>query len=122
MKTNLQNKWRLPTIDELENVLYPNTDKIPNLEKDSAYWSSSENDYGYASYAWFFIFSSGKAYSYGIKDYTLQVRAVRDVSNDLTNLSNSTIIGNLEIYNKDLVRMSWHEALEAVEKLNNNKS
>ena len=120
MKTNLQNKWRLPTIEEFKNVLHPNKNNIPNWKKNSSYWSSSENDYGYASFAWYFSFTSGGA-NYGDKYFALQVRAVRDVSNDSTNLSNSTIIGNLEIYNKDLVRMSWHEALAAVEKLNNNK-
>jgi hypothetical protein len=98
-------------------VLYPNTGKIPNLKKDSYYWSSSEN---YYSFAWVFSFNVGKAY-YNYKYPTVQVRAVRDISNDPPNLSNSTIVGNLEIYNKDLGRMSWSEARAAVEKLNNNK-
>ena len=116
MKTKLQNKWRLPTVEEFENVIYPNKDKIPNLKKDSYYWSSSEY---YANSAWFFYFYVGRAY-YVIKNYTIQVRAVRDVSPDSTNLPNSTIIGNLEIYNKDLGRMSWYKAIAAVDKLNDN--
>jgi hypothetical protein len=119
MKTNLQNKWRLPTVEEFENVLYPNMDKIPNFEKHSYYWSSSEY---YSNYAWFFYFYSGAAY-YSIKNYTLRVRAVRDVSPNSTNLSNSTIIGNLEVYNQDLDKMNWRKALAAINKLNkNNKS
>jgi hypothetical protein len=120
MKTNLQNKWRLPTKKEFEEVLHPNKDSIPNLKNYSVYWSSTEEDYGYASFAWFFSFGTGRAYydHYNYKSYTSQVRAVRDVSNDSTNSSNSTIIGNLEIYNEDLGRMSWYEAIAAVDKLN----
>jgi hypothetical protein len=118
MKTKLQNKWRLPTVEEFENVIYPNKDKIPNFEKHSYYWSSSEN---YGIYAWGFFFYVGRAYDFG-KYYTLQVRAVRDVSPDSTNLPNSTIIGNLEIYNLDLGSMSWYEAIAAVDKLNEIKN
>jgi hypothetical protein len=122
MKTNLQNKWRLPTKEEFEKVLYPNKDKIPNLEKDSYYWSSSEV-YKYVSYyAWYFSFGFGKAGN-DSKYSTRQVRAVRDVSPNSTNLSNSTIIGNLEVYNQDLDKMNWRKALAAINKLNkNNKS
>jgi hypothetical protein len=116
MKTKLQNKWRLPTIEEFENVIYPNKDKIPNLKTNSDYWSSSENYYDV--YAWYFSFYDGRAY-YGLnKGGTIQVRAVRDVSPNSTNLSNSTIIGNLEVYNEDLDSMSWDDAVDAVDKLN----
>ena len=118
MKTNFQNKLRLPTIDEFEEVLHPNKDSIPNFKNYSFYWSSSEN---YYNYAWFFVFSSGRAYSYGIKDYALRVRAVRDVSSDSTNSINSIIIGNLEVQNEDLGSMNYFDAVDAVEKLNNNK-
>jgi hypothetical protein len=110
-----RNKWRLPTKEEFENVLYPNKDKIPNLKKDSYYWSSSEDDYGGA---WHLYFGTGTAFYYGNKGSTKQVRAVRDVSSDSTNSSNSTIIGNLEIYNEDLGSMNWGEATRAVERLN----
>jgi hypothetical protein len=131
MKTKLQNKWRLPTIEEFKKVLYPNMEKIPNLEKDSYYWSSSEY---YDSYAWAFSFSIGFASNY-FKHSTLQVRPVRDFSSDSTNSPNTTIIGNLEVYNEDLGSMSWYEAIalesglysdedmddsEAVDKLNDN--
>jgi hypothetical protein len=116
MKTNLKNKWRLPTKEEFEKVLYPNKDKIPNLEKDSSYWSSSENYYGFA---WYFSFYTSVAFS-NYKYFPKRVRAVRDISNDPPNLSNSTIIGNLEVYNEDLGRMSWYEAIAAVDKLNDN--
>jgi hypothetical protein len=130
MKVN-RNKWRLPTKEEFEKVLYPNMDKIPNFEKHSYYWSSSE--YG-SSNAWFFSFTNGLAYG-NDKYVAKQVLAVRDVSSDSTNSSNSTIIGNLEIYNLDLGSMSWYEAIalesglysdedmddsEAVDKLNDN--
>jgi hypothetical protein len=118
MKTNLQNKWRLPTIWEFDEVLYSNKDDIPNLKKNYAYWSSSESNY---IGAWSFYFGIGLANYSDDKYSTNQVRAVRDISSDSPNSSNSTIIGNLEIYNKDLGRMSWNEALAAVEKLNNNK-
>jgi hypothetical protein len=115
MKTKLQNKWRLPTVEEFENVIYPNKDKIPNLKTNSDYWSSSE-DYGLYN-AWYFSFGLGLAVNY-FKYYTAQIRAVRDVSSDSIN---STIIGNLEIYNEDLDSMSWDDAVDAVDKLNYNK-
>jgi hypothetical protein len=116
MKTNLQNKWRLPTIEEFENVLHPNKHKIPKLN-NSDYWSSSE----YSDYAaWSFFFFIGEA-SYANKDATKRVRAVRDVLSNSTNLSNSTIIGNLEVFNKDFGRMNWYDAVDAVNKLNHNK-
>jgi hypothetical protein len=109
----------LPTVEEFENVLYPNMDKIPNFEKHSYYWSSSE--YNFNS-AWLFAFGYGEAY-YNSKNGTERVRAVRDVSPNSTNLSNSTIIGNLEVYNQDLDKMNWRKALAAINKLNkNNKS
>jgi hypothetical protein len=110
-KANLKNKWRLPTIEEFEKILYPNKDKIPNLKTNSDYWSSSECT---NSLAWGFAFADGLAY-YGSKLNALQVRAVRDVSSDSIN---STIIGNLEVYNQDLDRMNWRKALAAINKLN----
>jgi hypothetical protein len=118
MKTNQKNKWRLPAIDELENVLYPNADKIPNLKTNSDYWSSSE-DYGPYN-AWYFSFGLGLAVNY-FKYYTAQIRAVRDILSNSTNSPNTTIIGNLEIYNEDLDSMSWDDAVDAVDKLNYNK-
>jgi hypothetical protein len=122
MKTNLKNKWRLPTKKEYEEVLHPNKDSIPNLKNYSVYWSSSEDDYGFASFAWAFVFSYGIAYGGSDKAGAGQVRAVRDVSSNLPNSINSTIIGNLEVHNEDLGRMNWYDAVDAIEKLNNNKS
>jgi hypothetical protein len=116
MKTNLQNKWRLPTIEEFEKVIYPNKDEIPNLKKDSSYWSSSEYS---PSVAWAFYFFYNRAhYSANGKLHLTRVRAVRDVSSDSPNSSNSTIIGNLEIHNEDLGKMNWQKALVAINKLN----
>jgi hypothetical protein len=116
MKTNQKNNWRLPTIDEFKKVLYSNKDNIPNWKKNSSYWSSSEHGSGYG--AWSFYFTSGRASRFYSKSYIGRVRPVRDISNDSPNSSNSTIIGNLEVYNEDLGRMSWYDAVEAVEKLN----
>jgi hypothetical protein len=116
MKTNLQNNWRLPTKQEFEKVLYPNMNSIPNLKKHSTYWSSSE--YG-KSHAWYFHFASGTAYI-NYKPNPIQVRAVRNVSSDSTNSSNSTIVGNLEIYNADLGSMTYKEAKTEINKLNKN--
>ena len=64
--------WRLPTIEELEETLYPNQDRIPNLE-NSSYWSSSEIN---ANLAWSFNFNYGYARN-SDKNYTIYVRAVK---------------------------------------------
>jgi hypothetical protein len=115
MKTKLQNKWRLPTVEEFENVLYPNRYKIPNLKKYSPYWSSAV----YSNlFAWGFKFHNCETYAYDSKYRTIQVRPVRNVSSDSTNSSNSTIIRNLEVYNQDLDRTNWQKALVAINKLN----
>ena len=116
MKTNLENKWRLPTKEEFKKVLYPNIEKIPNL-KQSLYWSSSLVRY---CSAWSFSLISGLAYSDRLNLYN-QVRPVRDVSSDSPNLSKSTIIGNLEVLNKDIGKLNYFDAVDAVEKLNNIK-
>lgn len=64
--------WRLPTIEEFKNILYPNKSKIPNI-KDDFYWSSME----YASdAAWYFSFYYEYAY-FTNKNDTLYVRAVK---------------------------------------------
>lgn len=109
-------QWRLPTIEEFKNILYPNEDKIPNISsgKYDYYWSSSKHD---TLVALAFDFSNGK-YFYNGKDDTGYVRAVRDVSKNSTNSSNSTIIQSLEVWNNDLGKMTWDEAIEAVKKLN----
>lgn len=69
--------WRLPTLEEFEDVLYPNRTRIPDLKDE--YWSSTELDH---NYAWYFLFSNGFAY-YTNKNFTLYVRAVRDWTGEL---------------------------------------
>ena len=64
--------WRLPTIEEFQETLYPNRDRI--FGDDTAYyWSSMENTY---RSAWFFTFSNGDAYIFGkaSERYALAVR------------------------------------------------
>jgi len=65
--------WRLPTIREFEDVLYPNMKKIPKIRK-ATYWSSMEYD-NYS--AWYFYFYFGNADTCS-KNITELVRAVRD--------------------------------------------
>jgi hypothetical protein len=70
--------WRLPTIEEFKNILYPNRDKIPEL-KEEFYWSSTE----YINFfAWTFTFSNGTASNLP-KNSTYYVRAVRDFNGDI---------------------------------------
>ena len=71
--------WRLPTIKEFRETLSSMYYHIPNLHGDD-YWSSTENDYNYT--AWTFFFSSGTAYHY-YKSNTNYVRAVRDFGADV---------------------------------------
>jgi hypothetical protein len=66
--------WRLPTIEEFREVLYPNIEKIPKISKAS-YWSSMENA---NNNAWNFNFNNGGANYYASKVNTYYVRAVRD--------------------------------------------
>ncbi len=68
--------WRLPTIEEFKEVLYPNRNRILNLQ-DEFYWSSKKN---FNNYAWNFNFSNGTAYYYPNKSITYYVRAVRDLT------------------------------------------
>ena len=71
--------WRLPTVDEFKEILYPNESKIPKIRSNKfqtpAYWSSTEYD---NYYVWYFNFYNGYAYTYN-KYNTYYVRAVRDV-------------------------------------------
>lgn len=70
--------WRLPTIEEFENILYPNRHKIPELN-ESYYWSSSEND---TNSAWSFTFLFSYAYLPN-KYFTSYVRPVRDFTGEI---------------------------------------
>jgi len=71
--------WRLPTIREFEDVLYPNMKKIPKIST-AYYWSSTEFD---IYYAWYFGFTNGDANYYYNKSFTYYVRAVRDFTSDV---------------------------------------
>ena len=75
--------WRLPTVDEFKEILYPNRAKIPKIRSNkfqtSAYWSSTE----YENFSgWYFTFYYGKAYSNYYKPNTFYVRAVRDFTGE----------------------------------------
>ena len=71
--------WRLPTIREFEDVLYPNIKKIPKIRK-AFYWSSTETASNYT--AWYFYFTNGNA-NYFNKTNTYYVRAVRDFTGEV---------------------------------------
>ncbi len=67
--------WRLPTIEEFKEILYPNRNRILNLQ-DESYWSSTEDN---SFTAWYFYFTDGYA-SYYYKYNSPYVRAVRDLT------------------------------------------
>jgi len=70
--------WRLPTIREFEDVLYPNMKKIPKISK-AFYWSNTETD---NYFAWHFYFYYGIA-NFNPKYNTFYVRAVRDFTGEI---------------------------------------
>jgi hypothetical protein len=74
----LGNGWRLPTVEEFETVLYPNRDKILNMN-GIIYWSSTEYDNFSARY---FNFSNGNVSLFNTNT-TLYVRAVREITGDV---------------------------------------
>ena len=71
---NLGPGWRLPTIEEFTDTLYPNGKKIFNISDDEYYWSSTAFD---DKYSYTFNFFYGNAYNF-TKNYKTSVRAVRD--------------------------------------------
>jgi hypothetical protein len=72
--------WRLPTIEEFREVLYPNREKLFGKTISFAYyWSSTERD---ANIAWFFNVYNGNAHDY-FKLTTSYVRAVRDITGEI---------------------------------------
>ena len=81
---DLKNGWRLPTKEELEKVLYPKKNKIPNME--NFYWSSTEYN---TLVAWYFSFFLGKL-NFDSKYNAYYVRAVREISSKSGNSTNST--------------------------------
>lgn len=76
--------WRLPTVNEFKEILYPNEAKIPKIRsnkfKTSAYWSSTEYDDNYY-FAWYFSFYYRYAFKNN-KNSTSYVRAVRDFTGE----------------------------------------
>jgi hypothetical protein len=78
MAQSLGPGWRLPTIEEFKEVLYPNRKNMPDIVEGEYYWSSSY----YYTYAWNFRFTNGTTNNYN-KDYTFYVRAVRDVTGEV---------------------------------------
>ena len=70
--------WRLPTIREFEDVLYPNMKKIPKISKAN-YWSSTENGDGYAWTFYFYYGYAGNTNKYN----TYYVLAVRDFGGEV---------------------------------------
>ncbi len=70
--------WRLPTIEEFKEVLYPNRKNLPDIVEEEYYWSSTEDSNPYSLY---FTFLYGFAHIYP-KDNPLYVRAVRDFTGE----------------------------------------
>jgi hypothetical protein len=66
--------WRLPTREELR-LMYLNKHAIDGFD-DEYYWSSTESIKSFNAYCQ--DFKNGKM-TYNYKDYTLNVRAVRDI-------------------------------------------
>ena len=66
--------WRLPNKQELLEIYEKLHEKGQGNFKAAGYWSSTEDDDGYA---WTFNFANGFANYYGGKDYPYYVRAVR---------------------------------------------
>jgi hypothetical protein len=73
--TKLGPGWRLPTLDEFKETLYPGRSGILGLADDD-YWSNTKY---YANYsAWYFNFSNGQFHYTSNKNPTFYVLAVRD--------------------------------------------
>jgi len=70
--------WRLPTIEEFRETLFPNREKIIKIDKLDDYWSSTDFDYLYARS--FYFYNGSDHYNY--KNNTYHVRAVRDFGAD----------------------------------------
>lgn len=71
--------WRLPTIEEFREVLYPDRKKLFDKISFDIYWSSTES-FNYSDprqTVWNFKFYNGYSYPTS-KNLTYYVRAVRD--------------------------------------------
>lgn len=73
--------WRLPTIEEFRETLFPNREKILKIDKTAYYWSSSEHDNYDNYFAWYFNFTNGNDIGNN-KNTTYLARAVRDFNAD----------------------------------------
>jgi len=129
--------WRLPTINELENMVSYNvpdkplidSDFFPNTQNDDKYWSSSNyncNDQNEKNKAWAMDFSLGYG-NFDIKDIGHYVIAVRS-ENYATNISgrfvdnqDRTITDNMTglMWQQDPAKMmNWQSALSYCDDLN----
>lgn len=82
MVKDIGNDSRLPTKDELK-LIFENKDKIPNLNKFNAYWSSEnsgdpETIHGKQGTAWSLTLYSGILTELGKSRYKCLVRLVKD--------------------------------------------
>lgn len=98
--TALGEHWRLPTLDELINVLQPNKEKIGGFV-NSLYWSSTEVA---PANAYIQSFVEVKTAN-DDKNYLFHVRPVRSVS--------TIVLNGLEILSTDLATLPWDEAVQA---------
>ncbi len=95
------NKWRLPTMEELEK-LYEESNSVEN----KIYWSS--NDYNTTiNSAWGVFFGNGYTSHYN-KMHTFCVRLVKDTKN------------GLEWAEASPIEMIWNEAVAYAKNMNKN--
>jgi len=102
-----QNKWRLPTVDELM-VMFNRTTGKPVIEgfSSSYYWSSTTyiGYIGHSGYAWSVVFGNGSTTG-DDKARSLYVRCVRDTDDGL-------------VWSKSAINpMTWNEAIEYAKNL-----
>jgi hypothetical protein len=76
LEVNGKNDWRLPTIDELNDIFRSEND-FGSLVGNSVYWTNTEHDEYYAWAQSFWFFGGGQRES---KDNVLGVRAVRSTN------------------------------------------
>ena len=125
---SLGNGWRLPSKEELEAMYEQLHKQGKGNFNDYWYWSSSQNNSGYA---WYVFFGSGDVYSYdgyGNDFYSLndeddssfQVRAVRALSTD-GGYETFTIDGKtIQVATEDFPStMNWDDAMSACQNLGN---
>ena len=77
--------WRLPTIQEYQKILYPNSTKFAFPHESS--WSIDEND---NDYAWFYNFLTGYGKPQNFKRNLYQVVFVKDILSSTTSTQQSS--------------------------------